>query len=76
MKAAKRIESPPDYPEPVKGHCPRCAKPIAMRLKHYETVRCNCGLMLWTLRPERHGPLQIYRHPGLPEGHYWLNKGE
>jgi hypothetical protein len=31
---------------------------------HYDLVRCHCGHTWWALRPERSGPLVLFRWPG------------
>jgi hypothetical protein len=62
--------------ESVIGNCPKCYARLSMRLQHYEVFRCACRAVLWTLRPERYGSLEIFQHPGTPEGDHWIAPAE
>lgn len=35
-------------------------------LRHYEFVRCVCGVRYWALRPLASGPLKAFVWPGFP----------
>jgi hypothetical protein len=63
------MKSPPFLAERVSGACPKCQHLIRMTARHYDALRCSCGEMLWTLRPLRDGPLELFSHPGFFKGH-------
>jgi hypothetical protein len=41
-----------------------CGRNGTVRLRHYELVRCECGLVYWALRPKRNGAMKLFPWPG------------
>lgn len=62
LRIAKRAETAAAW---VAFKCPFCFKKGGAVLKHYDLMRCACGVFFWALQPLRDGPLELFQHPGF-----------